>query len=142
MAIEDIASDTSVRSAAPGRRLFWLGWGLLFLGLGIYVIQFFALKQYVVPWYAPSLATVGVIGMLIATVQRWSVWRLLGLAVCLVVVSFEWLLLLTTGAPAYKGPKAGDLVSAFSAIRADGSAFSERDLAGQPTVLLLFRGHW
>lgn len=142
MAIEHLQTATPATTPRPGRWLFRLGWLLLLLGLVIFGIQFFALKKYVVPWYAPILATIAALAMLVATVQRWSVLRIIGLGLCLLLTAVEWLFVLGTGAPPYAGPGAGQMIPAFSAIRADGSPFSERDLAGQPTVLLFFRGHW
>jgi 4-amino-4-deoxy-L-arabinose transferase-like glycosyltransferase len=142
MAIEEIPTPTSVQAPAPGRGLFRLGWVLLLVGLAIYAIQLFALKQYVVPWYAPILATIGVAGMLVAVVRRWTVWRLVGLAVCLLLTAGEWAFLATTRTKAYAGPSIGDPLPAFSAIDQNGSSVTENNLAGRPTVLVLFRGHW
>jgi hypothetical protein len=46
--------------------------------------------------------------------------------------------------PAYTGPAvAGQKVPAFAAILADGTPFTEKDLAqGNSTILLFFRGRW
>jgi hypothetical protein len=143
MAIEEIPSQTSVSVAVPGRRLFRLGWVFLLVGLAIYAIQLFALKQYVVPWYAPILATIGVAGMLVAVVRHWTVWRLVGLAVCLLLTAGEWLFLtVVTPAPRYAGPGIGDPLPNFSAIDPSGAAVTRNNLLGRPTVLLFFRGHW
>jgi len=143
MAIEGIPSQTSAEASAAGRRLFRLGWVLLLVGLAIYAIQLFALKQYVVPWYAAILATIGVAGMLVAVVQRWTVWRLVGLVVCLLVMAGEWLFLtVVTPAPAYQGPGIGKALPEFSAIDQNGATVTRNNLLGRPTVLLFFRGHW
>jgi hypothetical protein len=97
----------------------------------------------VVPWYAAILATIGAAGMLFAVVQRWTVWRLVGLAVCLLVTAGEWLFLtVVTPAPAYKGPGVGQPLPEFSAIDPNGAAVARNNLLGRPTVLLFFRGHW
>jgi hypothetical protein len=143
MAIEEIPSATSSAASAPGRRLFRLGWILLLAGLAIYAIQLFALKQYVVPWYAPILATIAVAGMLVAVVRHWTVWRLVGLVVCLLVMAGEWLFLTVgTPAPAYQGPGIGQPLPEFSAIDPNGAPVMRNNLLGRPTVLLFFRGHW
>ena len=61
-----------------GRWLFGLGWLLAILGIAAYFVQLFALKQFVVPWYAPVLASIGGIVMVIA-LGRWTVLRIFGL---------------------------------------------------------------
>jgi hypothetical protein len=143
MATEKLEAPVSAFPRTRGRRLVWLGWGLLLLGLVIYAVQFFALKQYVVPWYAPVLGTAGAAAALLAVCQRWTVLRIVGLLVCALLVGVEWyFLLFMSRAPAYAGLEPGQSIPAFTAIRADGTHFSNEQLAGQPTVLLFFRGHW
>jgi hypothetical protein len=143
MATENLQAPVAVKVSHPGRRLFWLGCGLVLLGLAVYFVQFFALKQFVVPWYTPILGTAGAVAMVIATVQRWTVLRIVGLAAAAFLVFGEWMFLLSISRlPTYAGPEVGQKIPAFATIRADGSPFTNRDLAGQPTVLLFFRGHW
>jgi hypothetical protein len=143
MATENLPTASSLRSPPTGRWLIGLGWGLLLLGLGFYFFQFFALNQYVVPWYAPAMGTAGVVFILIATLKRWTVWRLVALALCLLLTGFEWHFLLSASwLDNYAGPEVGKNVPLFTAVRADGRPFTERDLAAAPTVLLFFRGHW
>jgi hypothetical protein len=142
MATENLQVPVAVRPR-PGRKVFWLCWGLLILGLVIYGVQFFALNHFVVPWYAVILATVAAGGMLIATCQHWTVLRLIGLAFCVLVAGVEWYFLLVLSlTPTYTGLTPGQKLPKFTAIRANGSAFNEQQLAEQPTVLLFFRGHW
>jgi hypothetical protein len=142
MATENLQVPVMVRRR-PGRKVLWLCWGLLILGLVIYGVQSFGLNHFVVPWYAVILASVAAGGMLIATIQHWTVLRLIGLAICLLVAGFEWyFLLFLSVTPAYTGLTPGQKVPPFTAIRADGSAFNEKQLTEQPTVLLFFRGHW
>jgi len=143
MATENLQAPVSTCPRTAGRRLVWLGWGLLLVGLVVYGVQLLALKQFVVPWYAPVLGTVGTAAMLIAVLRRWTVLRIVGLVACTLVVAIEWsFLLFMSRAPAYVGLTAGQQVPAFVASRADGTPFRNEQLAGQPTVLLFFRGHW
>lgn len=139
MAIENVEAPPT-RPAS--KWLFPLAWLLLLAGIGVYLVQFLVLKQYVVPWYAPILSTVGLVLMLVAIWQRRSVCRIVGLVVFGLLLAFQWIFLLGTSAPPYAGPAAGKDFPAFAAQRADGSPFTEKDLAGQSTVVLFYRGHW
>lgn len=142
MATESVQAPIT-KATRPGRWLFRLGWGLFFLGFVIYAVQFFALKQFVVPWYAPILGTVAVIAMLAAVIQQWTVLRIIGLLLCALLTAGQWQFLgWEMRAPEYAGPPAGQKIPTFTAQRGDGSAFTDKDLLGQPTVLLFFRGHW
>ncbi len=139
-------ATTPVPASKPksvGRGLCALGWGLFFLGVGIYAVQFFLLKQYVVPWYMPILGTLGILLMLRAMSRRWSVLRIVGLLGLGFLTALQWAMLLwLLRTPAYAGPDVGKPIPIFAALRADGSPFTDRELTGQPTVLLFFRGHW
>lgn len=132
------------RTGSRGRLLFWSGIALAVLGIIIYAVQFQLLKQLTTPWYAPVLATVGVLFMLVAIRRRPSIVRLVGLALVGLVCVFEWHMLLSHGLPKYVGPaEAGQSAPTFTATRADGSPFTDRDLAyGTPTALVFFRGRW
>lgn len=127
-----------------GRLLFWSGIGLFVLGLVSAGTQY-ALKQLMVPWYAPVLATVGVGLVLLSCRRRPTVVRFIGLGLLTVACAFEWyFLVVATRMPQYTGPaQVGSTVPAFSALRADGSAFTDDDLKhGPPTALVFFRGRW
>lgn len=127
-----------------GQLLFWTGIGLFVLGVASAFVQY-ALKQLIVPWYAPILATVGVGLLLISCRQRPTIARFVGLGLVAVACAFEWYVLLVfTRMPQYTGPAQADhQVPAFTALRADGSPFTDADLKhGPPTALVFFRGHW
>jgi len=143
MATENVTAPQQVHPRATARWRFAGGWGLILLGLGFYAIQLGVLKSFGVPWYVPGLATLGVVLMLSATWQRWSVLRVVGLLLAVLLTAGEWFFLVVLmRAPEYQGPAVGQPVPAFAAIRADGSPFTDRDLQGQDTILVFFRGHW
>jgi hypothetical protein len=143
MATEPLEAPVSTPARPTGRWLFPLGWALLLGGLIVYNVQLFALKQFVVPWYVPILATAGVVVMLVALRRRWTVLRIVGLVMAVLVTGLEWSFLLALSRmPAYAGPEIGQKVPTFAAVRADGSPFTDSDLQGKRTVLVFFRGHW
>jgi hypothetical protein len=123
--------------------LYSLGLLLLVGGIVIYVVQF-NMRQLVVPWYMPIMATVGSLLMLVAYLQRRSALRLAGFILADLVTIVLWLFLLVfTVVPAYAGPGPGKPLPAFTATLADGRPFSEKDFRqGGPSVLVLFRGRW
>ncbi len=127
-----------------GRLLFWAGIGLFVLGVASAIAQY-ALKQLIVPWYAPVLATVGVGFLLVSCRQRPTVVRFAGLGLVAVACAFEWyVLLVATRMPPYTGPaQVGYPVPTFAALRADGSPFTDADLKhGPPTALVFYRGRF
>jgi hypothetical protein len=122
----------------------WLGTGLVLVSPFLYVLQLRA-KILVVPWYAAVLASAGVALLLLAVLRRPTVWRLAALLLCGLLAGFEWhFLLVHSKVPTYTGSvAAGAYVPAFSASRADGSAFDQDSLRGPyNTVLVFFRGRW
>jgi hypothetical protein len=132
-------------SAPPRPRTYFLLGVLIFsLGVVTFVVQIFGLKRLVVPWYLPVLGTAGVALMVLSVVQRPRIWRILGLAVFVLLNGFEWFGILSSKLPEYQGPaKVGETIPAFTTTMADGTSFSDQDLQkGNPTVLLFFRGHW
>jgi energy-converting hydrogenase Eha subunit E len=131
-------------AGSHGRLLFWTGIGLFVLGVVSAIVQY-ALKQLIVPWYAPVLATVGVGLLLISCRQQPTIVRCAGLGLVALGCAFEWyVLLVSTRMPQYTGPaQVGYQVPAFTALRADGSSFTDTDLKqGPPTALVFFRGRW
>jgi hypothetical protein len=97
------------------------------------------------PWYAPVLATLGAVLVLLALRRRRNAWRALALAAVASVAGFEWWFLLSHARlPAYAGPvSAGGTFPEFRAARADGTPFTRADLGGdRATALVFFRGRW
>ena len=128
---------------SSGRRLVVMGAVLAFAGLAAYVAQV-ATQRLVMPWYLPITATLGAALIGAAIWQTRNVWRLLLLVVVLLLAGAEWTFLLATRLPSYTGPVAiGQPFPPFKTTRADGTAFTDRDLRGdQTTVLVFFRGRW
>ena len=64
--------------------------------------------------------------------------------VVLALAGFQWTFLFLVRLPEYTGPVAvGQPFPAFTTQRADGTSFTQRDLAGeQNNVLVFFRGRW
>jgi hypothetical protein len=138
-------TQTATRPASTRRLpLFLIGILLFLLGPAIYVIRFSS-QIMETPWYAPILATVGVLFLIASVAQRPGVARMIGLVLLVAVCALEWFMVLVAfKAPPYTGPGVpGQMVPAFATTRADGTEFSNRDLAkGMSTVLLFFRGRW
>jgi len=138
---------TSSLSAAPrrihGRLFLLLGLGLAVLGVVAYVVQI-SLQRLVVPWYMPTLASLGVILVVMSLLERRTVWRVLALLAVGLLAGAEWAFLHAVRLPPYTGPIAvGRPFPAFETRRADGTPFTQRDLAGdQNNVLVFFRGRW
>jgi hypothetical protein len=128
----------------PGRLYLFLGALLAAAGLVIYALQFHA-KVLTTPWYVPILATVGVVFAGMALARSRSVWRWSATVLLALFAAAEWVFLLVLfSTPAYTGPaQAGQPFPEFTTTRADGSPFTEHDLSGrQSTVLVFFRGRW
>ena len=133
--------------AAPrllrGRPLLLLGLGLALLGVAAYAIQI-SLQRLMMPWYLPTLATVGLVLIVASLWERRTVWRILALVAVMLLAGAEWAFLYATRLPPYTGPIAvGRPFPSFETSRADGTPFTQRDLAGdQNSVLVFFRGRW
>ena len=136
------ATPPTTRSSA--RLYFWSGIGLCLLGPILNIVQV-QMKLLFVPWYAPVLATLGVVLMLYAVTRRLSILRIILLSLFGLLCVGEWLFIaVATKLPAYEGPaRAGEKLPAFTTRLADGSPLSEKDLEkGQASALVFFRGHW
>jgi len=138
---------TSSSHAAPQRfrgRLFLLsGLGLAVLGVVAYMVQF-SLQRLMAPWYMPTLASLGVVLVIVSLLERRTVWRVLALLSVVLLAGTEWAFLYAVRLPPYMGPIAvGQPFPAFETKRADGTTFTQRDLAGdRNNVLVFFRGRW
>ena len=127
----------------PGRLFAALGLGIAVGGIIGYVVQL-AMQRLTTPWYLPASATLGVLLLAVALWQARSVWRILGLILVLLFAGAEWAFVLGARVPRYEGPvAAGQSFPAFETKRADGTAFTQKDLVGDLTnVLVAFRGRW
>jgi hypothetical protein len=111
----------------------------------LYAVQLQAVGRPDTPWYAPTLATLGMILVLMALARRPGIFRVLALVVVAGLAGFEWWFLLgESRLPAYTGPVAvGHSFPAFTAKRADGTPFTRANLeSDRATALVFFRGHW
>jgi hypothetical protein len=131
---------------AAGRRLLWLGIGLVLLGRLVRVAFMFGAGIMPSPWWAPVLTTLGVALITLSLVRRFTASRIAALVlVGLLAVGDWWFVLGYSRIPAYTGPvSAQQPFPAFSpAALADGTPFTRDDLVGeQDTVLVFFRGFW
>jgi hypothetical protein len=135
----------SSSSRRGGRGLLWLGVACAALGPVLYFAQLRAAERTDTPWYAPALATLGAVLVLLALARRPGVWRGLVLVLVAALAGFQWWFLTSLARlPAYAGPVAvGQPFPAFAAARADGTPFARADLeGGRATALVFFRGHW
>ncbi len=135
------SSDTPHR--LRGRLLLLLGLGLGVLGVVAYVVQF-SLERLMLPWYTPTLAALGVVLVVMSLWERRTVWRVFALLAVVLLTGAELALLYAMRLPPYTGPiEVGRPFPAFEARRADGTPFTDRDLAGdRNNVLVFFRGRW
>jgi hypothetical protein len=141
--MEQSLEPVPVITRPRGRWLFWLGLTLPFIALGAYIVQF-QQHVFVMPWYVPAAAVIGLIALAIAVWQRPSVVRIGGLALIALFCAGQAFFLTKSKLPAYSGPvHVGESIPAFHTTLADGRAFSDRDLKqGKSNVLLFFRGRW
>ena len=131
-------------TAPPGRALFWAGIGVCLLGVALMAAQF-GMKVLVVPWYAPALATLGALLLLMAIARRLSIVRVLALLLVAALAGFQWYFIVTLmKLPTYEGSaQAGTPFPAFASSLADGRPFTEADTRdGSRRVMVFFRGRW
>ncbi len=136
---------TSPPIRGTGRWFLWLGVLCAILGPPLYAAQLMVWGRTTEPWYAPVLASLGVVLVILSLRRRTTVWRGLALAFVLFLAAGDWWFLTSyTRLPAYTGPvAAGEAFPEFQAKRADGTLFTRADLAGdRATALIFFRGHW
>jgi hypothetical protein len=138
---------TSSSRAAPhrsrGRFFLLLGLGLAVLGVAAYVVQI-SLQRLMTPWYMPILASLGVVLVVLSLWERRTVWRVFALLAIVLLAGAECAFLFAMRLPPYTGPIAeGRPFPAFETRRADGTPFTQRDLTGdRSNVLVFFRGRW
>jgi hypothetical protein len=140
----DNQPNTIVPSAPPRRwPLFLVAVLFVILGPAIYFAQFQA-RVLVTPWYAPILATLGVLFAAASVWQRGGIVRIVGLVLLLLFCGFEWAMIYISKTPAYTGPaQIGRKMPAFATTLADGTTFTNHNLEeGTPTALVFFRGRW
>lgn len=123
--------------------MLWLGLVLGLLAPILYALQI-SMGHLTKPWYLPILGTAAAALALGAIWRRWGVGRLLVGTMLVLLAAGEWSLFSTTKLPAYAGPVAvGQPFPAFATALADGSLFTEANLAGpRSTALVFFRGRW
>jgi hypothetical protein len=131
-------------SAFPSSLALWLGIGLVIVSPIIYMVQVGA-RMLSTPWYAAVLATIGAALVLVALLDRHTVWRIAAFALCTLLAGAYWYFLLSLSrVPAYTGPvSVGASFPAFHTMRADETSFDQDSLQGeQNSVLVFFRGRW
>jgi hypothetical protein len=126
-----------------GRLLAMIGLGLAVLGVLGYAVQLW-LGRLMTPWYMPILATLGVVLVVMSLLSTRTVWRGFVLLALTLLAGAEWGFLYALRLPRYTGPvTVGQPFPAFKTSRADGTPFTQRDLAGdQNSALVFFRGRW
>ncbi len=137
------SSATIVPHRFRGRGLVLMGLALTVLGVVAYAVQI-SLGRLMAPWYMPALSSLGVVLIVISLLERRNVWRGLALMVVVLFASAEWAMMLGLRLPPYTGPiTVGRPFPVFETVRADGTPFTQRDLAGERNnVLVFFRGRW
>jgi FtsH-binding integral membrane protein len=138
---------TSSSSPAPlrfrGRLFLLLGLSLAVLGVVAYVVQV-SLQRLMAPWYMPTLASLGIVLVVVSLLERRTVWRVCALLAVVLLAGAELAFLYAVRLPPYTGPiVVARPFPAFESRRADGTPFTQRDLAGdRNNVLVFFRGRW
>jgi hypothetical protein len=139
-----ISPPLAGKTQSSGRLALGIGIALLFLGPVLFMIQISA-KLLRVPWYAPVIATLGVVLLLLAMRRKSNVWRILALTLGILFTAGQWHFLLSLSKlPEYAGPvSTGAAFPTFSTTLADGTTFNQDGLRGeQNTLMVFFRGRW
>jgi hypothetical protein len=141
--IDMSTSSSSMPHRFRGRFFLLLGLFLAILGVVAYVVQV-SLARLTAPWYMPTLASLGVVLVIMSLIERRTAWRIVALVVVVLLAGAEWAMMYAMRLPPYAGPiTVGRPFPAFETLRADGTPFTERDLAADKnTVLVFFRGRW
>src|SRR5437899_1804279 len=75
---------------STGKLVLWLGILLVLAGPLIYMGQFSA-KVLTVPWYAPVLATLGILLLFVAVWRKPNIWRISALVLFGLMAAFQWI---------------------------------------------------
>lgn len=128
---------------AAGRFFLLLGIAVAVLGAIAYVVQIKA-QRLTAPWYVPIAATIGLLLVVVSLWRGRTVWRAIALVLLVLFAGAAWAFLLLSRLPPYTGPVAVERpFPAFATERADGTPFTQQDLKGeQTTVMVFFRGRW
>jgi hypothetical protein len=139
--MKDIQATAPERSR--GRLQLLAGLGLAALGIVAFAAQL-SLHRLKVPWYMPASALLGAALVAATLARRRTIPRVLALGAVVLLAGLEVAALNAMRLPPYPGPVAvGRPFPAFEAKRADGTPFTQGDLAGDPqNVLVSFRGRW
>ncbi|HEY7309963.1 MAG TPA: hypothetical protein VH643_11440 [Gemmataceae bacterium] len=136
-------SSTLEPRRASGRLFLLLGIAVAVLGVIAYVVQIKA-QRLTAPWYVPIAATIGLLLVVVSLWRGRTVWRALVLVLLVLFAGAAWAFMLTARLPPYTGPIAVERpFPAFATERADGTPFTQQDLKGEQTsVMVFFRGRW
>jgi hypothetical protein len=146
-----LTTNPPVGLRSRGRGYFWAGILACLVGLGAAVVQFTWLKHMSVPWYAPALATLGALLLVVAVASRLTITRVIALVLVVALAGFQWyVLVVAMKLPDYQGPARGDPFPAFSATLADSKSstddsrsFTDANLRdGSRRAMVFFRGRW
>jgi hypothetical protein len=143
-------STTSPPLAPPktgGRLILWIGILAPVIGFGLYLFQVTVAKKFWFPWYAPGLATLGTLLILLSLGRRFGIVRLFALLLIgALTAGVWWFMLVYARLPHDTGKIVKDHpFPPFTATLAkDGSDFTQHSLdeGKQNTVLVFFRGHF
>jgi hypothetical protein len=127
------------------RAYLWIGIAAPFVGIGVYLVQVFALKMLTMPWYLPGFGTAGVALVGFALVRKRNVWRIAGLVLVGSLAFIQWFFVSGGFAlPKYNGPVAAGIpFPAFAAKFSDGQDFTQDNFRkDKNTALIFFRGGW
>jgi hypothetical protein len=139
-----VSSTPPTTQRSTGRAYFWLGLGACLLGLALPALQI-SLKHLFVPWYAPALATLGALLLLVAVAQRRSVVRVIAFLLLAAFAALQWFFIVSLAKlPSYQGPaQPGEPFPAFQSTLADGRPFTQENLQDRSRrAMVFFRGRW
>src|SRR6478672_10982427 len=97
------ATTVSAPPKQSGRLLMWLGVILAPLGIAAYALPM-ALRRLDTPWYAPALAGLAVVVVILSLCSRFTIWRLAALLFVGGLAVLQGLFLFSMRLPEYKGP--------------------------------------